>query len=298
VTTAEEALAAIDRRFGGGRHRALHAKGVFCTSTFTAMPEAAELTRANHMSGATVQTTTRLSNGGGDPTEPDWAPDVRGLAVAFHLPDGGRTDLLSQTLPRYPFPDERGFLESVELSKPSAAALLKFPGFALRYPRAVAELPKVNRILNRCASFAARTYHPFHAYRWVDADDGSRYVRYRWLPTVDEPDIPKSEAKRRGRDYLFDELRDRLAREPVRFELEIQIAGDADDPHDPSSAWPDERRRVVAGTLEITAIDEHADDAIVMDPTRVVDGIELSRDPVLNYRPQVYDLSYQRRTSG
>jgi catalase len=245
-----------------------------------------------------VQTTTRLSNGGGDPTEPDWAPDVRGLAVAFHLPDGGRTDLLSQTLPRYPFPDERGFLESVELSRPSAAALLKFPGFALRYPRAIAELPKVNRILNRCASFAARTYHPFHAYRWVDADDGSRYVRYRWLPTVDEPDIPKSEAKRLGPDYLFDELRDRLAREPVRFELEIQIAGDADDPHDPSSVWPDERRRLVAGTLEITAIDEHADDAIVMDPTRVVDGIELSRDPVLNFRPPVYDLSYQRRTSG
>ena len=177
-------------------------------------------------------------------------------------------------------------------------ALLKFPGFALRYPRAVAELPKVNRILNRRASFAAHTYHPFHAYRWLDGDGGSRYVRYRWLPTVDEPDIPKAEAKRRGPDYLFDELRDRLVREPVRFELEVQIAADGDDPDDPSSIWPEERRRVIVGTLEITAIDDEADDTVVMDPMRLVDGIEPSADPVLHYRPPVYDLSYQRRTSG
>jgi catalase len=268
VTTAEEGFAAITRRFGvHARHRALHAKGVFCTSTFTATPAAAALTRAGHMTGETITVTTRLSNGSGDPTDPDWAPDVRGLATAFHLPDGTRTDILSQTLPHYAFPDERGFLDALELSKPSPSALLKFPAFAIRYPRAVAELPKVNKILNRCASFAARHYYPFHSYRWIAADGGERYVRYTWLPTVAEPDIPKSEAKRRGPDYLFDDLAERL-----------------------------ERERVVVGTLEITAIDRDADDSIVMDPMRVVDGIEPSGDPVLNYRPPVYDLSYQRRT--
>ena len=100
MTTPEEGLAAITARFGAhARHRALHAKGVICTATFTATPRAAELTRAGHMSGEPIRTTARLSNGGGDPTEPDYAPDVRGLAVAFHLPDGTRTDILSQTLP-------------------------------------------------------------------------------------------------------------------------------------------------------------------------------------------------------
>ena len=58
------------------------------------------------MTGEPIPTTARLSNGGGDPTEPDYAPDVRGLATAFHLPDGTRTDILAQTLPHYPFPDE------------------------------------------------------------------------------------------------------------------------------------------------------------------------------------------------
>jgi catalase len=290
-------MATIEARFGSHpRHRALHAKGVICTATFTATPQAASLTRAGHMSGEPIPTTARFSNGGGDPTVPDYAPDVRGLATAFALPDGTRTDILAQTLPRYPFPDQEGFLAAVEISKPSVAALLKLPGFAFRYPGAIAKLPETNRILGRCASFAARRYYPFHAFKWLDADGGERYVRYTWVPTVDEPDIPKAEAKRRGADYLFEDLEQRLEREPVRMELEVQIAGEGDDPDDPSSIWPEERERVVVGTLEVTAIDRNADDGNVMDPMRLVDGIEASADPALLYRPPVYDLSHSRRT--
>jgi catalase len=296
MTTPHEGLAAITARFGAHpRHRALHAKGVICSSTFVATPRAAELTRAGHMSGEPIPTTTRISNGSGDPGDPDWSADVRGLATAFHLPDGTRTDILSQTLPRYAFPDERGFLDALAISKPSAAALVKFPGFAIRYPRAVAELPKVNRILNSRASFAARRYYPFHAYKWIAPDGAERFVRYTWLPTAEEPEIAKSEAKRRGPDFLFDDLKERLEREPVRMDLEVQIAAPDDDVDAPNSSWPDERERVVVGTLEITAIDPEADDTIVMDPMRLVDGIEPSGDPVLRYRPPVYDLSYQRR---
>jgi len=292
-------MEAIESRFGSHpRHRALHAKGVLCAATFTATPAARELTRAGHMSGAAIPVTARFSNGSGDPTVPDWAPDVRGLAVAFHLPDGTRTDLLSQTLPHFPFPDERGFFAAMAISKPSLGALAKLPGFAARHPRALARLPESNRVLNRRASFAARRYYPFHAFRWLDGAGGTRYVRYTWLPTVDEPDLDKAAARRRGPDYLFDELRDRLTRAPVRMGLEVQIAAANDDPDDPSSVWPPERERVLVGTLEVSAIDPDADDAIVFDPARLVDGIEASADPVLGYRPAVYDLSHRRRSGG
>jgi catalase len=176
--------------------------------------------------------------------------------------------------------------------------LRKLPGFAVRYPRAVAELPKVSRILNQRLSFAARRYYPFHAYKWVAADGAERFVRYTWLPTVEEAEVPKAEAKRRGPNFLFDDLEERLARAPVRMQLEIEIAGPGDDVDAPNSIWPAERERVVVGTLEITAIDPAADDTIVMDPMRLVDGIEATADPVLGYRPPVYDLSHQRRTAG
>jgi catalase len=53
--------------------------------------------------------------------------------------------------------------------------------------------------------------------------------------------------------------------------------------------------------LEITALEterETGGDVLVFDPGRVTDGIELSGDPVLRFRPKAYSDSVARRTSG
>ena len=73
-----------------------------------------------------------------------------------------------------------------------------------------------------------------------------------------------------------------------------------DDDAPVGDAW-DERERVEAGTLELTGPDEErekGDDVLVFDPTRVVDGIELSDDPILRFRPRAYSVSVAHRTSG
>jgi catalase len=80
--------------------------------------------------------------------------------------------------------------------------------------------------------------------------------------------------------------------------LEVRIAGEGDDPDDPSDEWPDDRETVTVGTLEVIAIDDEADDGIVFDPMRLVDGIEASNDPVLRFRPDVYTHSHARRTAS
>src|SRR5438270_5991521 len=98
TVTPEEATAAANDAYG--RHpgrRALHAKGTLLKGTFTASPEAARMSRAAHLQGDPVPATIRFSNGGGNPDIPDYAPDVRGLAVKMYLPDGGRTDIVAQT---------------------------------------------------------------------------------------------------------------------------------------------------------------------------------------------------------
>jgi catalase len=59
--------------------------------------------------------------------------------------------------------------------------------------------------------------------------------------------------------------------------------------------------RVRAGVLEITGVEtdrETGGDVLVFDPSRVTDGIELSGDPVLRYRPKAYSDSVARRTDG
>ena len=299
MTTHDEAMDKIHARFGAhDGHRALHAKGIHCVGTFTATPDAAKLTRAAHMSGTPVPAKVRFSNGGGDPRVPDYVPDVRGLAVSFQLPDGKRTDMLSQTIPHFPFHDQEGFFATLAVSKPGLSGLLRLPAFLARYPRAALQFPEANGVIAQRLNFYAHRYFPFHAVKWVDADGGSRFVRYTWQPTVEERGLSKAEAKERGRDYLSDGLRGRLAQEPVHMDLEAQIAGEDDNPHDPSDEWPDDRQRVTVGTLEVTAVDDDADDGIIFDPMRLTDGIEPSDDPVLHFRPPVYGLSYARRTGS
>lgn len=298
MRTPEQAIEVIHGRFGSHpRSRALHAKGTWARGTFKATPAAAKLSRAAHLQGADVPVLTRLSNGGGNPRVPDFAPDVRGLAVSFEL-DGGNTDLVSQSVPRFfaSSPDE--FLDFIKAGS-GRLAPLQIPRFLATHPKALRHLPTNAPALRPIPSFANCRFFGVHAFRWVSAQDKASHVRCDWRPEAGDRRISPIEAKRLGRDYLSGELAERLASEPVRFTLDVQIAAPSDVVDDPSAHWPDDRRRVDAGTLELTEIaaDPEVDgDIVVFDPTRIIDGIELTDDPVLGYRPRAYSVSAELRS--
>jgi catalase len=62
-------------------------------------------------------------------------------------------------------------------------------------------------------------------------------------------------------------------------------------------------RELLAGRIEVTTPIEDPEGGpmtstpIVFDPVRVVDGLELSEDPILRYRPGAYSESVARRTA-
>ncbi len=299
TVTAKEATDVANAAYG--RHpgrRALHAKGTLLKGTFTATPEAAKLSRAAHLQGEPVPATIRVSNGGGDPDLPDYAPDVRGLAVKMYLPDDSRTDIVAQTAPKFIGSQPEAFLDLLRAQGPGASIAWKFPLFLLRNPSAIAKLPSNLPTLRPPVSYATCTYYAVHAYRWVDAEGTGRYVRYTFTPEAGEQHLGPRAAKSRGRDYLQEDIRRRIEAGPVRFSLWLQIAAPGDDVNNPSAQWPKERERVNAGTLELTDLEterETGGDVLVFDPTRVVDGIELSDDPVLTFRKAAYSDSVARR---
>jgi catalase len=78
-----------------------------------------------------------------------------------------------------------------------------------------------------------------------------------------------------------------------------QIAEDGDPVDDPTVVWPDDRRKVTLGRLDVTGLAhdrEHGGDVLVFDPTRVTDGIECSDDPILQFRSDAYAESVLRRS--
>lgn len=296
MITVEEGIAAIHKRFGvhAGR-RALHAKGTLCTGRFVATPEAAAMTTAAHMQGDPVPVLARVSNGGGNPKVADYELDVRGLAVSFELPDGSRTDIVAQTAPRFGLRDVDSFFELLSASKPGPAMLVRFPLFLARHPAVARSLPENAKALRPPSSYATIPYYPIHAFRWIGPDGASRYVRYTWAPLDPQPRLGAREAKRRGRDYLKEEIAERLASGEASWDLELQIAGEGDDPDDPAAQWQS-TDRVKAGTLTLTGITEEGDGA-VFDPMRLTPGIEASGDPILRFRPEVYSRSHELRSS-
>jgi catalase len=299
---AEQAVDLLNEGFG--RHdatRSVHAKGILCTGSFTATPDGARLSRAAHLQGEPVRVTTRFSNASGHPRSPDYAPDGRGMATKFYLPDGSRTDIVAVDRSRFFVRTPEDFIEFVRAGK--RLPVINQPGprllvFLLRHREA---LPAVRELLTTKppASYAQVRYNALHAFKWVDADGGERFVRYSWLPDAGEATLSGGEAKAAGKEYLAEELAERLRREPVRFDLQVQIAEPGDPTHDATARWPDERETAVVGRLELTELEEGREtggDILVFDPSRVTDGIELSDDPLPAFRSQAYSVSVERRS--
>jgi catalase len=304
ASLAEQAVDAVNALSGTHPgYRAVHAKGTLCKGTFTATPEAGRLTSAAHMQGDPVEVTVRFSNASGNPKLPDYAPDGRGMATKFYLPDGGRTDIVAVTLPSFLVRTPEDFIKFTRATKPIPGTEIPGPALALFLATHRNAWPALKAAVTQkpVPSLANLRYNGIHAFKWIDAQGGERHVRYGWVPDAGDATISRGEAKSRGRDYLHSELGVRLGREPVRFTLELQVAAESDPLDDATARWPDDRERVVAGTLELTELEtgrETGDDILVFDPTRVTEGIECSNDPILHFRSQAYSVSVERRSGA
>ena len=103
------------------------------------------------------------------------------------------------------------------------------------------------------------------------------------------------------RNYLFTELAERIAAEPVRFTLAVQLADDADVVNDATVHWPSDREIRELGTVELTT--PVTDDAaqskhVIFDPITRLAGIEPSDDPLLELRAAVYLISGRKRRAA
>lgn len=282
-------------------HRGVHAKGTLCSGTFTATPSASKLTKAPHMQGESIRAHVRFSNANGDPGTHDGSSDSRGMAVKFYLPDGTTTDISAVTIPVFVVRTPEDFLKLTLARQPKPNGEIdmeKIGAFLNGHPEAI---PAIEAAMTASppASYLQCSYYAVHAFGFVDADGGSRWVRYRWEPEAGEAWLDHAEAKQREPDYLTKDLADRFGQSPAGFRLWAQIAEEGDPLDDPTAAWPEDRENVELGHLELTGLasDREQDgDVLVFDPTRVPDGIELSEDRILHARPHAYAESVFRRT--
>jgi catalase len=297
-----EALQAFDDVNGGLHHgfRPAHAKGLLLSGEFTPSPGGQALTRAPHLHRAQTKVTVRLSDFAGVPAVPDNDANAspRGIAIRFHLAEHVHTDIIGHSVDGFPARTAEEFVEflhAVHASGPDTARptpvelfLSKHPA-ALRFVQAPKPIP---------TSFAKESFFGVTAYQFTDGKGASIYGRYRIRPDGDGEYLGASAAAAKSANFLFDELKERIAKGAVVFRILVQLAEQGDIVDDATMSWPEERRQVEFGRVELTRLtpDNDAEQRhIIFDPIPRVDGIASSADPLLDPRADIYLASGRRR---
>jgi catalase len=289
-------------RAPGGRpgYRPVHAKGIVCQGTFTPSADAATLSKAAHFQGASVPMTVRFSDGAADPTVPDNSPDAgpRGMAVRFKLPGGGITDIVAMSHNGFIVGTGEEFLglqKAIAATDPSKPHPWPIEQFLGTHPLAL-KFVQENRVVP--ASFATEAFFSNDAFIFVNKNGAKQAGRYQIIPVAGRRDLSEVEAKTRSNDFLVQDLKTRLATRPIQFRLVVQLPNPGDPTSDPSLVWPDDRKTIDVGTISITSVvgdSAGVEKEMIYDPTHLIDGIELSDDPLPALRAKVYSLSAAHR---
>jgi catalase len=297
----EQLVDALNALFG--KHpgfRAAHAKGVVCEGEFTPSASAATLTKAPHLQGQPVKATVRFSDSTGIPDIPDGLPDAgpRGMAVRFHLPGGGGTDIVANAFNGFAVAtgeDFLAFLKAVAASGKDAPKPTELEKFLGSHPKAMKVVTAPKPVPT---SFATEPYFGVNAFEFTNSEGKSRFGRYQLRPEAGANFLTAEDAAKKPPSYLIDELGERLSKGPVTFRVTVQLAAEGDKVDDATEVWPDDRPTVELGVLSITAKvadNDAAQRELAFDPTHLVDGIEASDDPLLDVRSAVYAISRRRR---
>jgi len=304
IALSQDLLQQFDTIFGlHPGFRPAHAKGAMLTGTFTPSPDALSLTRAPHINRESTPVTVRFSNSTGIPLVPDNDPNAnpRGLAIRFHLAEHVHTDIVSHSTDGFPVRTGQEFLEflraiaSSDPSKPSPSPIEAFLG---AHPKALefVQTPKPAP-----SSFARESYFGVTAMHFTNKDGVSRYGRYRIVPEAGNDHLNDAAVAAKSANYLFDELAERIAKDPVKFRILVQLANDGDIVDDATIHWPENRTLLELGAVVLTepvSDNAHEQKQIIFDPIPRVDGIDPSDDPLLELRAAIYLLSGRRRRTA
>ena len=124
-------------------------------------------------------------------------------------------------------------------------------------------------------------------------------MRWSLKPQAQAKQVSKVELEKLGGpNYLEAEIDARVSEAPLRWTMEVTIAGPDDPTSDPTQAWPADRRTVDVGTLLVRKIAPEAIGPcrdINFDPAILPKGVGVSDDPFPAARSAAYARSYAAR---
>ncbi|BBZ97048.1 catalase [Bradyrhizobium diazoefficiens] len=279
--------------------RASFAKGWCVRGTYTPSDRAEEITRSRSFTRPS-RVLARFSVGGNNPNVADTNNLVlRGFS--FRLGDEDhRSDILVESAPVHfarTLDQMLAFLEARIPGPDGKPDMAKVKAFSTANPET---LNQANYVAARPlpGSFAGTTYWGVHSFPATNAENETRFIKFKVVPARGEITLSEDEARTKPADFLHDDLGMRIAAGNVRFNVMALLDRPGDPTMDVTTRWPDEdlRDEVRLGTIVITGFEpDQACDVTIFNPANLAEGIGHPPDEIFAARRAAYMISLAKR---
>ena len=277
------------------------AKGLCATAEFVGNSEGRALSVSSAFSGNPVPVEVRFSIGGANPKAPDNARSQRNMALQFNLPANETWQMGNISSPIFGASTPQQLLGRLASLTPDAETKKvdadKVKAFADANPEVLLQ-GKYFASQPVPASFSKVNFWGVHAFGFTDAAGKKQFGKWVFEPVGGTQGLSDDEAKAKGTEFLFDDLRQRVAAGPVAFDFMVQLAQPGDKIDSATVPLPDDRKKVSVGRLTLKSVSPDSSGPCVTvnyNPMVLPKGVEASADPMLSARAAPYAISLGRR---
>ncbi|MBR1191944.1 catalase [Bradyrhizobium sp. AUGA SZCCT0160] len=272
--------------------RASFAEGRCVRGTYIPSDRASEITRSQSFTKPS-RVLARFSVGGGDDRV------LRGFSFRLGGEDH-RSDMLLQSAPVHfaTTPDQMLAYLKVRMPGPGGKPnMKKVKAFSAANPET---LHQANYIaaLPLPGSLAGTTYWGVHAFPATSSNGETRFIKFKVAPVGADVTPTGDQARAKSADFLYDDLKNRIAKGDVRLNVMALLDRPGDPVMDVTRRWPDEdaRETVRLGTIVITGVEaDEACDASIFNPATLAEGIAHPPDEIFAARRAAYVISLGKR---
>jgi catalase len=298
--------------------KVVHARGFGLYGEFELHKSMKKYTVAHFLQepGTVTPVFTRFSNFIGSKGSKDTAVDIRGFAVKFYTEEGNY-DMLSLQFPVFILADAMKFMDMVHSVKPNpktdvpqaTVAHDNFWDYVVSNQESAHMVMWLMSLRGRPRSWRMMEGWPINAFRFINAQGKSTFVRFVWKPKLGVHSLLLDEAAIIGGvdpDFHRRDIIEAVQKGAFpEYKLGVQLIPEEDefsydfDLLDPTKFWPEEIVPVdIIGKLTLNRLVDNffaEEEQSSFDPSTLVPGIEFSNDPVLQGRSFAYrDTDYHR----
>lgn len=286
-------------KFAG--YRRSGAKGICAAGEFIGTADARGLSTATVFSGKSVPVVVRFSVGGGNPNAPDNSKSQRNLALQFNLPDGERWLMGNISAPVFGASTPQQFFALLVSRQADPTTKAADPAKVKAFNDANPEVLLQGKHFAAQpvpASYGSVNYWGVHAYGFVNASGNKQFGKWLFEPVAGLQGLSDEEAKAKGANFLFDDLRQRVKDGKVVFNFNLELAQAGDKLDSATVPLPEGRKKVTMGILKVSSVSEDGGGPCLttnFNPMVMPKGVEASTDPMLSARAAPYAVSLGRR---